>query len=59
MKIRLTGTVPEVARAVEAIREVLDVREVSGQYPCRNNRSVIRVYADVRLTSTDEEGSAA
>ncbi len=54
MKLRITGTVPEVARAVEAIRTVLDVVDVSGTYPNRGNRAVVRVYLDIRPPSTEK-----
>lgn len=47
MKLRLTGTADECAAAVEALRVVLDVREVSGFCPNRVTRALGRVYVDV------------
>lgn len=53
MKIRLTGTVSEVAAAVERIGQVLDVLDTSGHYPNRGTTAVVRVYLEVRLPGTD------
>lgn len=47
MRMRLTGTADECAAAVEVLRVVLDVREVSGFYPNRVTRTLGRVYLDV------------
>ncbi len=46
MKLRLTGTDTECAAAVEALRGVFVVREVSGFYPNRGVSVLGRVYLD-------------
>jgi hypothetical protein len=45
MRIRLMGTSNEVTAAVAALRQVLDVLEVSGEYPNRSG-PLVRVYVE-------------
>lgn len=50
MKIRLMATEDEAAEAVERLRQVLTVVEVSPSYPNRRSGSeLVRVYIEVRL----------
>lgn len=44
MKIRIEGTRDEIAVAVDALREVFDVHEVSRFYPNRGDSVLGRVY---------------
>jgi hypothetical protein len=46
MKIRITGTEDECTHAVERIRRVLVIREVSGWYANRGDSTLGRVYLD-------------
>jgi hypothetical protein len=47
MRIRLMGTRTEIAAAVDALRSVLEVREVSDFYPNRGASQLGRVYLDI------------
>jgi hypothetical protein len=47
MRVRVTGTRDETAAAVDALAEVLEVREVSGFYPNRSRSVLGRVYLSV------------
>jgi hypothetical protein len=47
MKIRIEGTPAEVDVLVDALRDVVDVREVSRFYPNRGSSVLGRVYVDV------------
>lgn len=47
MKIRIEGTHEETDAAVDAVREVFDVHEVSRFYPNRGDSVLGRVYLTV------------
>jgi hypothetical protein len=48
VKIRITGTRGETDAAVDALRGVLDVLEVSGFYPNRGDSQLGRVYVEAQ-----------
>lgn len=48
MRFRLEGTPEEVEQAVEAMREVFEVQEVSGFYPNRGQSVFGRVYVTAK-----------
>jgi hypothetical protein len=49
VKLRLHGTVGEVAEATRRLVRVLDVVSVSDPYPDRGPSVLVRVYLQVRL----------
>jgi hypothetical protein len=49
VKLRLHGTVGEVAETTRRLVQVLDVVSVSDPYPDRGPSVLVRVYLEVRL----------
>ena len=49
MKLRLHGTLGEVAEAVDRLPGVFEVVAVSPPYPDRGASVLVRVYVEVRL----------
>jgi hypothetical protein len=49
MKLRLHGTLAEVAEATRRLPTVFEVVSVSPPYPDRGTSVLVRVYVEVRL----------
>lgn len=58
MKVRLHGTLGEVAEATRRLVEVFDVVSVSEPYPDRGASVLVRVYLEVRLDPTSPANPA-
>jgi hypothetical protein len=54
VKLRLHGTLAEVAEATRRLAEAFDVVAVSRPYPDRGHRALVRVYLELRLTPADQ-----
>lgn len=49
MKVRLEGKPAEVRMALECLRQVLTVTDVSKEYPGRFDHSKVRVYIEAEV----------
>jgi hypothetical protein len=58
VKVRLHGTLGEVAEATRRLVEVFDVVSVSEPYPDRGASVLVRVYLEVRLDPTSPANPA-
>lgn len=52
MNLRITGTSEEVKELVELLPAILDVRNISKEYPNRGSKEV-RVYVDGAVEKND------
>jgi hypothetical protein len=59
VKVRLHGTLGEVAEATRRLVEVFDVVSVSEPYPDRGASVLVRVYLEVRLDPASPANPAA